>query len=233
MNTAALLEIENFEMEINDKRKIRIGNFQINKSERIWCRGPSGSGKSQFLKSLFFLRRFQAKQIKFKGQVILSQDYAKLRSIMAYIPQEAVFYHNTPGELLLQLRRLKNPSKVISTRKFHQMTEEYFPKFNFNQNISTMSGGERQALHLLLVLSQRPEILILDESFSAMDNNLREKLENCLFQHSNQASLLFVHHLEDPNFLSPNSVLCLTDGEHSYLGSPQENRPKAPASLLN
>lgn len=165
---------------------------EINVGDRLHISGPSGSGKTQFLLSLFCLRKFKAKSLYVK-------DDLNLRDITAFIPQSPQLPDSTIQKIINY--------HLSDHRQLFENSWRDLMQLELDKKYSELSGGERQVLHILLLFYSDKPVLLFDESFSAMDVGIREKLVNFLIQNQRGRAYVFTHHFSELDFFKPNRVL--------------------------
>lgn len=165
--------------------------------------GPSGSGKSLTLRCLAGLRKVRDGRVVLGGRVLVDSE-KKLceppqRRRMGFVFQDlALFPHLTVLEnVLFGCDRRKSPQSLSKARKWLSRVrlEAYESRYP-----SQLSGGQKQRVALARALSAEPEMLLLDEPFSALDGPLRRNLrrELRLLQAETGIPLLYVtHQVED------------------------------------
>ena len=188
--------------------KERIGRFDLDVSFGLGREigvifGPSGAGKSLTLRCLSGLQKVRKGRIVLAGRVIL--DTASGKSIhpckrrMGILPQGlALFPHMTALEnVMYGCNRTGEREKKTCARKWLERVrlEEYG-----NHYPSQLSGGQKQRVALARALASEPEMLMLDEPFSALDGPLRRNLRRDLRRLQEEAHIpvLYVtHQVED------------------------------------
>ena len=151
--------------------------FSLEKGEIISILGPSGSGKSSLLRLIAGLDKPSQGQVSFYKNKISDNKFIKPvgdRNIGLMFQEDVLFPH---------MNVLKNISfglenKNISNLEIKTLTSRYINKFGLQKNKykypNNLSGGEKQRVALARVLVTNPKILLMDEPFSSLDNNLRK-----------------------------------------------------------
>ncbi len=185
-----MLNVKNYKLNINEELILKYKSIQLKKGMRLLLKGPSGSGKSSLIKSLY-LNKYE-----------YSENYNDLYSNCVYLPQFCAFYSDELNQILEDISEYSNSN--FSLKKYKEISSP----FSFlNKSFSKLSGGEKQTFQLLLAVSCDKEVLLLDESFSAMDETLRKKMTPLV----ENKTLVFIHHLENKKFLNPTDILDLSN----------------------
>jgi ATP-binding cassette, subfamily B, bacterial PglK len=160
-------------------------NFQINKGEFIGIGGKSGSGKSTLINILTGLLDFKSGQILVDNQINISDPkYLKnWQKKIGYVPQNIFIHDNSIIENVAFGidHDLIDISRIISLLEDMQLYEfaesiKKDPKKSLGEYGDKISGGQKQRLGIARALYNNPEILILDESTSALDLANEEKI---------------------------------------------------------
>ncbi len=157
-------------------------NLQVGDSECIGLTGPSGSGKSLFLRALADLDEYQG---SFLLDDVECRDFKppEWRKQVGLLPAESPWWFDTVGEHL------------------NHIDKSWFGRLGFDNNvkgwqISRLSSGEKQRLALLRLLANQPKVLLLDEPTANLDQDYIGAVEKLLFEYKQQqrASLIWVSH---------------------------------------
>ncbi|MCF8067998.1 MAG: ABC transporter ATP-binding protein [Desulfobacterales bacterium] len=157
-------------------------NFSIEKSECIGITGASGAGKTLLLRAISDMDTHSGK-ILLNGIVSSEIPAPEWRTKVALLPAESAWWHETVGEHIKDidhewLKALSFDSSVI------------------NWHVSRLSTGERQRLSLLRLLSNKPDVLLLDEPTANLDAERTLQVENFIesYKSENRASIIWVGH---------------------------------------
>ncbi len=192
-------------------------NLNIKKGEYCVILGPTGSGKTLLMESLAGLKKIKSGKIFLNGA-----DAGKLppeeRNI-GYLPQDyALFpFLNVAENIGTGLRLRKKAPKEI-TEKVNSISEALYIKHLLHRDIKSLSGGEKQRVALSRALAVNPDILLLDEPYSAIDSSTRRRLwwqMKALHQKTRKTIVHITHDLQEAFALSEN-VHIIIDGKIEY-----------------
>jgi ATP-binding cassette subfamily B protein len=159
-------------------------SFEINKGETIGIVGPTGAGKSTLIRQL--LREFNVTD----GQVFIDdisiEEYKieDIRNLVGYVPQAHMLFKRSVDENIMIGNPLANHEALDKAVKIADFEKDLLFLQNGMQTQvgeagSTLSGGQKQRLSIARALIKDPEILILDDSLSAVD----AKTEDTIIEH--------------------------------------------------
>ena len=197
-----ILKIENLEFSYEDKKVLNNISFNLFKGETLGLIGESGSGKSTIARSILNLNRFDKGQIIYNKKCIKTYPNTKFRRKIQLVfqdpysslnPEISIGYSIMEPMLAHKLYKTKKESKekVISLLKQVNLTESDFNKFPYQ-----FSGGQRQRIVIARALALNPEILICDESVSALDVTIQAQILNLLnhLKEKYSITILFISH---------------------------------------
>jgi len=175
-------------------------SFSVNKGEVFVIIGLSGSGKSTLIRCLNLLHRPTAGSIEIDGEDICEYNRDQLRELrrkkIAMVFQNfALLPHKNVIDNVAFGLRVRGESRPDSRKKALEMIEMVGLAGYENEPIQSLSGGMKQRVGLARALANDPEILLMDEAFSALDPivrrdmqyellNLQQKLQNDRFHHA-------------------------------------------------
>ena len=197
-----ILKIENLEFSYEDKKVLNNVTFNLFKGETLGLIGESGSGKSTIARSILNLNRFDKGQIIYNKKCIKTYPNTEFRRKIQLVfqdpysslnPEISIGYSIMEPMLAHKLYKTKKESKekVISLLKQVNLTESDFNKFPYQ-----FSGGQRQRIVIARALALNPEILICDESVSALDVTIQAQILNLLnhLKEKYSITILFISH---------------------------------------
>ncbi len=200
--------------------------FQIEKGQTIGLVGPTGAGKTSLLKLL--LREYDLEQ----GQLLLNQQNIKqyrladLRALMGYVPQDQFLFAATIAENIsfgnptLTLQQIQEVAKLVQVYEDIQDMPEGFATLVGEKGIS-LSGGQKQRLAMARAMVLNPEILILDDSLSAVDAKTEHAIiENIKKNRVGKTTIITAHRLSA--VVHADLILVLEDGKIAERGNHQE-----------
>lgn len=163
-------------------------SFRIKKGETVGILGGTGSGKSTLVNLIPRFYLASEGEILIDGRNVNSIPAKELRQKIAVVPQRAVLFKGSVRSNLLWGNDQADDAALISAVKLAQAEDVVQSKGGFDGTISqegkNLSGGQRQRLTIARALVKNPEILILDDSSSALDyatdRKLRENLKTLM-----------------------------------------------------
>ena len=177
----------------------RDASLCIESGQRISLVGPSGSGKSLFLKSLSMLHRVDEGHIEWQGQKIDGSAVPAFRSQVMYVPQRSADIDGSVEDFLATPFSFASQSGKNFDRS---RAEKYFQQLGRSDDFLSksqrdLSGGERQIAAIVRAMILDPAVLLLDEPTSAMDGETAqsaESLTTAWCDESSQRSTVWVTH---------------------------------------
>lgn len=171
-------------------------NFQINEGEFIAFVGPSGCGKSTILNLITGLLKPESGQILIKDSPIEDSDLP----IGYMLQKDHLFeWRNVYKNILLGLE-IKGNTTQEQLDKVERLITDYGLKEFKHVKPSQLSGGMRQRAALIRTLALEPELLLLDEPFSALDYQTRLNVSDDIYRiikKENKTALLVTHDISE------------------------------------
>lgn len=206
-------------------------SFEAPKGEVTTLLGPSGSGKSTILRLIAGLELPDGGAIRLGGDDITNWPVQK-RNCGVVFQQYALFKHMTVAENIGFGLKVRGKSRdEIETRVAELLRLVQLEPWA-KRLPPQLSGGQKQRVALARALAPRPEVLLLDEPFGALDAKVRAELRTWLLRLHEEipvTTLLVTHDQEEAMELS-DRVVVLHEGRVEQAGSPDEiyDRPQTP-----
>ncbi|MCA9016887.1 MAG: ATP-binding cassette domain-containing protein [Planctomycetaceae bacterium] len=158
---------------------IRNISLAVHPGDRIAIVGPTGSGKTLFLRSLALLDDFQEGELLFLGHPLKDKQLPEFRSQVIYLQQRAVLIEGTVADnLKFALQFQVNQDKPHDVSSMINLLNTFDrPESFLQRQSSALSGGEGQIVALLRALMLSPQVLLLDEPTSGLDPNTTQQFE--------------------------------------------------------
>jgi len=222
------IEFQNVSLkyEANAKNSLNNISFGIDKGEIVGIIGGTGSGKTSLVSLL--TRGYDATDgiIFFDGYNINSYPLVELREKFGYVLQKAVIFKGTIRENMKWGNPNATDEEIIDALKIAQAYSVVVKKSGgldelVEQNGKNFSGGERQRLSIARALVAKPEILILDDSSSALDllteKALRSEIYNLPYKPT-----IFIISQRTSSIMKADKIIVLDDGEIVGIGTHEE-----------
>jgi|GEM_PF-2285370 len=170
----------------------------VGKGFVIGMMGSSGSGKSTLLKLILDIHK------TFTGEIEIFPKNA----VISYLPQEPVlFEHLTPKENADYFNRISNYKTKFNKKTFDEIAKvlQIEEVLKSARSINEISGGQKQKIALLRALSIRPDILLLDEPLTGLDEEVKDQFLQTLAQLIQEFNLLVIyvsHHRKEVEYIS-------------------------------
>ena len=178
--TKNFFEVKNVDFSIGGKNKVRNVSFSIEQEGDIICLlGPSGIGKTTILRTIAGLEKIKNGIIELKGKILSSRDLSiepEDRNISLAFQENSLFPHyNVEKNILLGAERNKGKSeKKINLNEIVELLDisQILKKYPHQ-----ISAGEAQRASLARSLVTQPDLLLLDEPLSNVDQSFKEEIQ--------------------------------------------------------
>ncbi len=215
-----------FKYPFDDFEVIKNITFSIKSGETIGIVGPTGSGKSTLIRQLLREFNLTSGEIKIDGIDIKEYKIEDIRNLVGYVPQNHILFRRSINDNIL----IGDPSANNQTlQKAMVMADFKKDLSNLSEGSSTMvaelgeslSGGQKQRLSIARALVRDPEILILDDSLSAVDALTEANIINQLKEYRKDKTNIIVAHRFSA-VKEADKIIVLQNGEITDIGSPKE-----------
>lgn len=200
-------------------------NLKINKGETIAIIGKTGSGKSTFVNLLNRLLDPTSGTILLDGVDITKMDKHYVRSHVGIILQEPFLYSRTIEDninITLPYDDRKKVRELAHIASLDQDIEEFDLKYEtmVGERGVTLSGGQKQRMAIARMLATKKEILIFDDSLSAVDTKTDLKIRNALKENNDCTTLIITNRINTAK--DANKIIVFENGTISECGTHQE-----------
>ena len=201
-------------------------HFTVNKGETIGIIGGTGSGKSSLVNLIPAFYPVSEGTIFLEGKNLQEYDKAELRNRMGIVPQKAVLFAGTVRSNLLWGKEDATEEELWQALEIAQAKEIVENKEGkldavIAQNGRNLSGGQRQRLSIARALVRKPEILIMDDSASALDYATDAKLRQSI-QRIEGGVTTFIVSQRASSIRHADKIIVLDDGEMAGIGTHSE-----------
>lgn len=189
--------------------------------------GLSGSGKTTLIRMVNKMVTPTAGTVSIDGVNIAGVDAVTLRRSIGYVMQEVgLLPHKTVLENVALIARIAGQNKDDAKRNAIEMLtlvgidDRYFDRYP-----SQLSGGQQQRVGVARALATKPNILLMDEPFGAVDPIVREELQDelCRIQGELELTILFVTHDRHEALTIADQLVVLSDSGHiEQAGTPDQ-----------
>ena len=199
--------------------------FTVNKGDTIGIIGGTGSGKSSLVNLLPGFYPATGGTIRLEGKDIKAIPEDELRERMGIVPQKAVLFKGTIRSNLQWGKQDATDEEMWKAIDLAQAREVVEGKGGLDgeiaQNGKNLSGGQRQRLTIARALVRQPDILILDDSASALDYATDAKLRAALRTLEGETTIFIVSQRAS-TIMHADKIVVLDDGEVAGLGTHEE-----------
>ncbi len=222
-----MIEFKNVGKQFKDNVVLKGLTLEIKAGELVVFIGPSGCGKTTSLKMINRLIEPSSGTILVNGKDIMKTDTIELRRHMGYVIQQTgLFPHMTVRENIQLIAGLEGKDHD----QMDQRTEELLqmvgldPKQFIDRYPSELSGGQQQRVGFARALMNDPDVILMDEPFSALDPVTRNDLQEELFnlQEEVKKTIVFVTHDIDEAIKLADRICIMRDGEIVQFDTPEE-----------
>ena len=197
-------------------------SFDINEGEVIGIIGGTGSGKSTLINLLPRFYDVDKGEILLKGLPLLEYPFDRLRGLFGIVPQKAVLFSGSISDNLryskeeASLEEIERAIGIAQAKDFVDKLPKGYDT-HINQGGRNLSGGQRQRLTIARALVRNPRIIILDDSFSALDYATDARLRDALREHCKDTTVIMVSQRAN-TIKNADQIIVLDDGKMVGIG---------------
>ncbi len=198
-------------------------SIEVGEGEFFVLLGPSGSGKSTLLRAIAGLTGIDHGRISLHGRDV-THVRARDRGVGLVFQNYALFRHMTVAdniEFALRVRRMKRADRVARRKELLKLValeglDERLP--------GQLSGGQQQRVAVARALAHKPQVLLLDEPFGALDAKIREELRRTIraVQRELGITTVLVTHDQEEAFALADTIGVMNHGRLLEVGQPHD-----------
>jgi tungstate transport system ATP-binding protein len=219
-----MIEISNLLIQRNGCNVLRVASLHIQRGETLAVVGPNGAGKSTLLLALAHLLKPAQGEIKFNNKNLKEWNDLEYRRRIAFVFQDPLLMDMTVEQniaLGLNFRGMEKDHIHVQVDKWSKsMGIDSLHARRSNQ----LSGGEAQRVSLARAFVLEPELLLMDEPFSAVDPQTRGQLLNDLssvLAQEHRTTIFVTHNLKEAAQMG-DRVAVVINGELKQAGTPNQ-----------
>ena len=188
-----MIDIKKLTKQADNKLILRGIDLSIKKGETVAILGPNGAGKSTLLKVLATLIKPTSGLVKING-LDLKKDHIEIKKTLGYLPHSSLLYdHYSPLENLVFFGNIYGVKNV--EEKAIQLVKEVGLSFFLNEPVKNFSRGMIQRIAIARAIVHDPEVLLLDEPHTGLDQGAITILNNVILSMKDRgATTLMVTH---------------------------------------
>ncbi len=190
-----MIRMKDMMVQLGGKTILDDFSCQIEPGEKVVITGPSGAGKSTLLRVLLGFTPYQKGEVVIHGKTLLPETVWQLRRLMAHVAQEPELGEGAvrqriyfPFSLRANAHLQSDPDRVKALFETFRL-----PARLLEENVATLSGGEKQRIALVMALLINRPVLLLDEITSALDREARDRIADYLSRLNDMTMLIVAH----------------------------------------
>ena len=224
-----LIFIRDLLIQRNGRDALKINSLQIQRGETLAIVGPNGAGKSTLLLALARLIKPARGQMTFNGNSISEMNDLEYRRKISFVFQDPLLMDMTVEKNIALGLKFRGTDKEETRTRVDRWSKAMGVESLLGRRAGQLSGGEAQRVSLARAFVLDPELLLMDEPFSAVDPPTRAQLlkdlSNLLSQ-DYRTTIFVTHNLKEAAQVG-DRVAVIINGELKQVGTPQQIKEKS------
>ena len=223
-----LISIRDLLIQRNGRDVLTVNTLEIKRGETLAIVGPNGAGKSTLLLTLARLIKPAHGQITFNGTSISQMDDLDYRRKISFVFQDPLLMDMSVGNNIALGLKFRGTDKDEKHARVNRWSKAMGVDSLLRRQASQLSGGEAQRVSLARAFVLEPELLLMDEPFSAVDPPTRAQLlkdlSNLLSQ-DHRTTIFVTHNLKEAAQVG-DRVAVIINGKLKQVGTPRQIKDK-------
>ena len=218
-----LIEVKNVVKSFGNQVVLKGISLDIYENEFVTLLGPSGCGKTTLLRVIAGFLDADEGHVMMDGEDIAKVPAYK-RECNTVFQHYALFPHLDVYDNIAFGLKIKKMPKDIIRQKVMRMISLVGLEGYEHRDVKAMSGGQQQRVAIARALVNEPKVLLLDESLSALDKNLRKEMQIELKEIQREVGItfIFVTHDQEEALTMSDKIVIMKDGNIEQIGSPTD-----------
>lgn len=222
------IEFKNLSFKYPDSNNIILNNvsFKINKGEMVGIIGKTGCGKTTIVDLLLRTYNINENELLIGGNDIMHLPIKKVRDAIGYVPQDNFLFSDTIANNIsfsVSKADYEDIKKAAKLADLDSSIVEFTDKYDtvIGERGVTLSGGQKQRLSIARAIVKNPEILIFDDSVSAVDTKTEKNiLDNLKTLRHGKTTIMIAHRISTVSDL--DKIIVMDKGEVVAIGTHTE-----------
>ncbi|MDO5707520.1 MAG: ABC transporter ATP-binding protein [Andreesenia angusta] len=215
-----------FKYPYAEKNVLKNISFKIEKGDKVAIIGGTGSGKSTIVKLLNRFYDPTEGSIEIAGVDIRNMNQKELRKMVGYVPQKSFLFSGDInsnikfGNEKIKEEDIIKSAEIAQAKEFIEKKEEKYDS-EISEMGANLSGGQKQRLSIARAIAKKPDIIIFDDSFSALDFTTESKLRSELDRNLKDTTTILISQRIN-SIKNSDKIIVLKDGELDGIGKHDE-----------
>ncbi len=223
-----IISIRDLLIRRNGRDALRINSLDIKSGETLAIVGPNGAGKSTLLLALAGLVTPSHGQITFNGKSISQMNDLEYRRKISFVFQDPLLLDLSVENNIALGLKFRSIDKDETRSRVHRWSQALGVDSLLGRRASQLSGGEAQRVSLARAFILEPELLLMDEPFSAVDPPTRAQLLkdlSNLLSGNDRTTIFVTHNLKEAAQVGGRMAVII-DGKLEQVGKPKQIKEK-------
>jgi tungstate transport system ATP-binding protein len=225
---SALISIHDLLIQRNGRDALKIKSLDVKRGETLAIVGPNGAGKSTLLLALAHLIKPKHGEILFNGNPISQMNELEYRRKISFVFQDPLLMDMTVEKNIALGLKFRSTDKDETRIRVNRWSQAMGVESLLGRRAGQLSGGEAQRVSLARAFVLDPELLLMDEPFSAVDPPTRAQLLkdlSTLLSEDHRTTIFVTHNLKEAAQIS-DRVAVIINGELKQVGTSKEIKAK-------